>query len=96
MFHPLCFAFVGVACFDKRVIHRLGRSRPRVTACAQLCQAMEKKKTMWEIAVWGPTLGDFETLDANVASGLMNILHGDFCKRVFAGEEETSAPIPDS
>ena len=29
------FAFVGVACFDKRAIQCLGRTRPRVTACAQ-------------------------------------------------------------
>ena len=35
---PFCFfRFVGVACLDKPVIQRLGRTRSRVNACAQLC-----------------------------------------------------------
>ena len=33
------------------------------------------------------THGDFETVDSKIARGLMNILHGDFHKRVFIEED---------
>ena len=36
----------------------------------------------------GIASGDFETLDSKIVSGLMNILHGDFRKRVFNEEEK--------
>ena len=37
----------------------------------------------------GTAIGDFETLDSSVASGLMNMLNGDFRKRLFNEEEKT-------
>ena len=85
--------------FRERKMHSRGdvaRGSNRPTEAVPWINEIVKAKNLGDpserYSISGATHGDFKTLDSKTISGLTNILHGDFRKRLIE-EEKSSATI---